>query len=74
MTIAGDVILIVVGLVLCLSSRVVADNFRIPGNRTTLVKMGGMADDYVSRLYRWIVCVVTGLFLLGAGAVDLLYR
>jgi hypothetical protein len=67
------VVLIVVGVLLCALSRTIADSFRIEGNRSTAVKMLGMADDYVSRLYRWFVCVLTGLLFIGVGVGYLLW-
>ncbi len=71
---AGDIISIVIGVALSAASRTIADAFRIPGNRSTAVKMLGMADDDVSRLYGWFVCVLGGLVLISAGLVNLLSR
>lgn len=70
----ADIGFIVIGVVLCAASRMVADSFRIPGSRSTFVKMGGLGDDYVSRLYRWFVCVLTGLVFIGIGLIDLVSR
>lgn len=63
---------LVVGVALCAASRTIADSFRVPGNRSTLVKFAGMADDDWSRLYRWVVCVLTGLIFIGVGVGGLL--
>jgi hypothetical protein len=65
------VLFIVIGVALCVLSRTIADEFRFEGNRSTFVKMLGMADDYPSQLYRWIVSMVTGLFFIGVGVAHL---
>jgi hypothetical protein len=36
--------------------------------------MAGMADDYVSRLYRWVICVLVGLVFVAVGVHELLSR
>jgi hypothetical protein len=64
------IVFIVVGVALCGLSRTIADEFRFAGNRSTAVKMLGMADDYPSQLYRWVVCVITGLAFIGVGVAD----
>ena len=69
---ASAVVSIVIGVTLVAVSRTVADYFRIPGNRSTLIKMGGLADDYASQLYRWFVCVLVGLVFIGVGVANLL--
>jgi hypothetical protein len=59
------------GLLLIAVSRAVADGFRIRGNTSVMAKFVGMADDYVSRLYRWVVCVVTGFVFVAVGTITL---
>jgi hypothetical protein len=71
MYLAGDIVLIVVGVVLIGGSRLIADNFRIPGNTSTFIKFAGLADDYVSRLYRWCTAVLTGAVFVAVGVADL---
>lgn len=71
---AGYVAAIVGGVALIALSRTVADTFRVPGGRSTFIKMGGLGDDYVSPLYRWFVCVTLGLVCIGLGVVGLLWR
>jgi hypothetical protein len=66
-----EIAFIVIGAALCLLSRTIADDFRFRGNRSTAVRMLGMADDYPSQLYRWIVSVITGLFFIGIGVAGL---
>ena len=71
MSIAEDVLLIAVGLVVFAVSRLVADNFKFPGQPTTWAKAAGMGDDYVSSLTRWVTCVLVGIVFIAAGIIDL---
>ena len=67
------VVSIVIGVALIVLSRTIADEFRFEGNRSTAVKMLGMADDYPSQLYRWFVSVLTGLTFIGIGVGHLVF-
>jgi len=76
--VVGDIAIAVVGLFLIAVSRWVADNFKIPGQyegaARTMIKMGGVYDDYPSQLYRWAVTVLTGLVFLVVGVLGLITR
>ena len=71
MSLAIDIVLIVIGLVLIGASRMIADCFRIPGNTSAFVKFAGLGDNYNSRLYRWVTAVVTGAAFVVVAVADL---
>ena len=66
---------VILGVMLIGVSRWVADNFKIEGEHrgasASFIRMGGLYDDYPSRLYRWLVCVVTGMVFVVLGAAGL---
>jgi hypothetical protein len=65
--------LMILGLLLILGSRAIADAFNASGDTSTPTKFLGLGDNYQSRLYRWATTVLTGLVFLVAGVAGLLY-
>ena len=75
MSVVIDIVFVVIGIGLIAVSRTAADHFKIDGEHDgaggTMIRMAGLYDDYVSRLYRWTVSVLTGLVFIGIGTIDL---
>lgn len=69
---ALDVFLLVDGLTLVAAARILADNLKLPGDRSTAVRLLGLADDPASATYRFATSVVAGAVLAGAAIVDLI--
>lgn len=67
---------LVVGVVLIALSRWIADNFKVRGEyggaTGAMLRFGGLYDNYASQLYRWCVCVLTGLVFIGVGVAEIL--
>jgi hypothetical protein len=66
-----DIGAIVLGLLLIACSRVIADGFSVPGDRSAVTRFSGLGDSYRSRLYRWATAVLTGLVFVAVGVADL---
>jgi hypothetical protein len=63
---------IVLGVLLIAGSRVIADGFKVPSDSSAVTKFAGLGDNYPSRLYRWIVAVVSGIAFVAVGVAGLL--
>ena len=72
MSVPIDVGFIVLGALLVAGSRAIADGFKIPGNTSAVTRFAGLGDNYPSRLYRWVVAVVTGIAFVAVGVGGLL--
>jgi hypothetical protein len=62
---------IVIGALSMALSRVFADAFKIPGDRSGFTRFLGMGDDYASSLLRWAIAMGVGLVFVVAGIAEL---
>jgi hypothetical protein len=63
--------LIVAGVLFLATSRVFAEVFEVPGDRSAVTQLLGFGDDVGSRYRRWAVFVVIGLACVGGGVAEL---
>jgi hypothetical protein len=74
--VAEDIVLLAVGIFLVGVSRWAADNLKVSGEHKgaagSMLRMGGLYDNYASQLYRWVTFVLTGLVFIGIGVTGLL--
>ena len=68
---ALDVFLLVDGLLLIASARILATALKIPGDRSTAVRLLGLGDDRASETYRFATSVIAGLLLVIVAVADL---
>lgn len=68
---ALDLFLLVDGLSLLASSRILADTLKLTGDRSTAVRLLGLADDPASATYRFATSVFAGAVLVVAALADL---
>ncbi|WP_445150951.1 hypothetical protein [Baekduia sp. Peel2402] len=70
---ALDVFLLVDGLTLIAASRILADTLKLPGNRSTAVRLLGLADDPASATWRFVSSVIAGVILAASGLTDIFH-
>lgn len=65
-----------IGVILCVGARSFAQSFQAPDTEAPLrpiLTFAGLGRGDWSRVYRWLVAVVTGLFFFVVGLIGLVW-